>query len=73
MGSAEEVLEELFSLIDELINSSVTAIGIGVPGLVDIEKGIVFDVTNIPSWKKVPLQKWMEERYHLPIIINRIR
>jgi len=69
-GLGEEVLEELFSLTDELINSSVKTIGIGVPGLVDIEKGIVFDVINIPSWKEVPLQKWMEERYHLPVIIN---
>ncbi len=31
-GTIEEVLEELFSLTDELINSSVIAIGIGVPG-----------------------------------------
>jgi len=60
----------LFFLIDGLINNSVTSIGIGVPGLVDIEKGIVFDVINIPSWKEIPLQKWMENRYHLPVIIN---
>ena len=68
--SVEEVLEELFSLTDQLINNSVTSIGIGVPGLVDVEQGIVFDVINIPSWKEVPLQKWMQDRYHLPVIIN---
>ena len=70
MGSMEEVLQQLFSLTDELINNSVTAIGIGIPGLVDIEQGIVFDVVYIPSWKKVPLQKWMEERYQIPVHIN---
>jgi glucokinase len=69
-GSAEEVLEELFSVTDELMNDSVTSIGIGVPGLVDIEKGLVFDVVNIPSWKEIALRKWMEERYHLPVSIN---
>ncbi len=53
-GSKEEVLEELFSLTDELINNSVTAIGIGVPGLVDVEEGLVYDVINIPSWTEVP-------------------
>jgi len=69
-GSAEEVLEELFAATDQLMNGSVNAIGIGVPGLVDHESALVFDVINIPSWKKVPLQKWMEERYLLPVKIN---
>lgn len=69
-GSVEEVLQELFSATDQLINNSVTAIGIGIPGLVDHERGLVFDVINIPSWKEIPLQKWMEEQYHLPVQIN---
>ncbi len=69
-GSIEEVLEDLFSLTNELINESVGAIGIGVPGLVDTEKGMVYDVMNIPSWTEVPLQKLMQERYHLPVYIN---
>src|SRR5665647_1911091 len=69
-GSVEEVLKELFSLTDELINNSVTSIGIGVPGLVNIEEKIVYDVVNIPSWKEVPLQKLMEDRYQIPVFIN---
>ena len=69
-GSVEEVLEDLFSVTDELMNNAVSSIGIGVPGLVDTERGIVFDVMNIPSWKEVPLQKHMQDRYHLPIYIN---
>jgi glucokinase len=69
-GKSEEVLEELFSFTDRLINPSVTAIGIGVPGLVNIADGIVFDVINIPSWTEIPLRKRMEDRYHVPVFIN---
>ena len=69
-GSAEEVLEELFSITDQLINNSVTSIGIGVPGLVNVEEGIVYDVVYIPSWKEVPLQKWMEDRYQIPVFVD---
>ncbi len=36
----------------------------------DIDKGIVYDVQNIPSWKEVALKKLMEERYHVPVSIN---
>ncbi len=69
-GSVEEVLEELSKLTDKLINNSVKAIGIGVPGLVDTEQGIVYDVVNIPSWKQVSLGQFMEDRYHVPVFIN---
>jgi len=69
-GSTEEVLQELFSVTDQLISNSVTSIGIGVPGLVNIEEGIVYDVVYIPSWKEVPLQKWMADRYKLPVFVD---
>jgi glucokinase len=69
-GSAEEVLQDLFSLTEQLIDKSITAIGIGVPGLVDAEQGIVYDVVNIPSWKEIPLQQLLQERYQLPVLVN---
>jgi glucokinase len=69
-GSPEEVLTELFSLIDLLFNDSVKAIGIGVPGLVNEEEKMVYDVVYIPSWKKIPLQKLIEDRYRIPVFIN---
>ena len=69
-GSKNEVLDQVFSLTDQLFNKEVTSIGIGVPGLIDAEQQLVFDVINIPSWNEVPLQKWMQERYQVPVYIN---
>lgn len=69
-GTTEEVLQELFSITDQLIDSSITSIGIGVPGLINAEEGMVYDVVYIPSWKRVPLQKWMEDRYHIPVFVD---
>ncbi len=69
-GTEEEVLEDVFSVIDPLMNDNITAIGIGVPGVVDIEEGIVYDVIYIPSWKKIPLQKYLQQRYHVPVFVN---
>lgn len=69
-GTAEVVLEVLYQQVDNLINSSIKAIGIGVPSVVDLEKGIVYDVQNIPSWKEVNLKSLMEARYHLPVLVN---
>ena len=68
--TAEEIIQQLFNLTERLINDSVTAIGIGVPGLVDEDRGIVFDVLNIPSWTELPLKQLMEERFRIPVLIN---
>jgi glucokinase len=69
-GSVEQVLQEFFAVTDKLFNDSTKAIGIGVPGLVDTDKGIVYDVVNIPSWKEVPLGQVIQERYRVPVFIN---
>ena len=69
-GTADEVLEQLFDLTDGLINNEITSIGIGVPGLVNTEEQMVYDVVYIPSWKKIPLQKLMEERYKIPVYVE---
>jgi glucokinase len=69
-GTEEEVLENVYALIDALINNTVTAIGIGVPSVVDIDEGIVYDVVYIPSWKEVHLKKILEQRYSIPVYVN---
>jgi len=69
-GTELEVLEDVYSLIDALIDKEVKAIGIGVPSVVDVKKGIVYDVIHIPSWKEVHLKELLEARYHIPVFVN---
>jgi len=69
-ATKEETLFSLFEAIDSIINSDVTAIGIGVPAVVDPVTGIVYDVQNIPSWKEVALKEIVEQRYSLPVYLN---
>jgi glucokinase len=69
-GTVKEVLEDIFRIADPLMSEKVNAMGIGVPSVVDVEKGIVYDVQNIPSWKEVPLKDILEERYKIPVFVN---
>lgn len=69
-GSVNDVVEDIFSIIDNFFDKEINSIGIGVPSVVDIEKGIVYDVQYIPSWKEVHLKKIMEDRYKVPVWIN---
>jgi glucokinase len=66
----QTVLQELFSAIDEVLDDEVTGIGCGVPSVIDIAQGIVYNVANIPSWREVHLKQLLEQRYQVPVHIN---
>jgi len=69
-GSQEEVLEVFFRLTDQIVRPGVQAIGVGVPSVIDLKTGVLYDVQNIPAWKEVPLKALIEERYGIPAYIN---
>lgn len=69
-GTVEDVLGDIYQVIDALMTDSVAAFGIGVPSVVDVAEGIVYDVQYIPSWKEVPLRKLLEVRYQKPVLVN---
>lgn len=66
----DESIEYLKHTIGQSITPDCISIGIGVPSVLDIEKGIVYNVTNIPAWEEVPLKDILEAEYHLPVYIN---
>lgn len=66
----QAVFEQLYKLIEKVWSTDVKAMGIGVPTIVDVEKGIIYDTANIPSWKEVHLKDILEAKYHRPVFIN---
>lgn len=68
--SLDATLEQIITVIEPLVSEEVEGIGIGVPSIVDVDNGVVYDVVNIPSWKKVELKKILEEQFHKPVFVN---
>jgi len=69
-GSEKQILNEIIQTIEEVFDPGVAAIGVGVPSVVDVEKGIVYEVQNIASWQKVPLKEILENHFHKPVYVN---
>jgi glucokinase len=67
-ASAEAIIDQICQTIAKVLRPGVSGIGVGVPTLVN--KGIVYSPNNIPSWKVVPLQKILERRFHVPVVLN---
>ena len=48
----------------------VVGVGVGVPGLVDTERGVVRYLVNLPGWRQVPLRRLLARRTGLPITVD---
>ncbi len=69
-ASLQETLTYLSDKIAAVLTPEVSSIGIGVPTLVDAEKGIVYNAANIPSWTEVHLKEYLEQRFGIPVSVN---
>ena len=69
-GSVDDVMNAIQALIERHDLAAVDGIGIGVPSVVDVETGVVYDVQNIPSWTEVPVKARLEDRYDVPVYVN---
>ena len=69
-GSEQQVLSEVIEAIETVIEGDLTGIGVGVPSVVDVGTGIVYDVQNIPSWKEVNLKDILQEQFNVPVYVD---
>lgn len=63
-------VKKLKDLLDSFRKFEISAVGIGVPGIVNIEKGFIYYLPNISGWEKYPLKTVLEEQLGLPIYID---
>ena len=66
----DEVLAQIYALLDRMPVMEAASIGAGVPSVVDVGTGVVYDVQNIPSWTEVPLAERLYERYGVPVYVQ---
>jgi len=70
----QEIIEDMLALIFKILEEShielkeIKAVGIGIPGLADINGNVIFCV-NL-GWKNVPLRDMLETALHIPIYID---
>lgn len=65
----QQFLDELHKALGQLKLDDVTAVGVGVPGLLNREKGLAIAFGNL-AWKNVPIQKDIHALIHRPVAIE---
>ena len=66
----DKVLENISKIIDFLKTDEIKAIGVGTPGFIDSENGIVTFAGNIDGWTGLNLKKEIEKISNLPVFIE---
>ncbi|MEY9849385.1 ROK family protein [Streptacidiphilus sp. MAP5-3] len=48
----------------------LSAVGLSLPGPVDVEKGTVTLPSRMPGWNRFPVGAWLEERFGVPAAVD---
>lgn len=66
----DTVIENIVKLIRKLSYSNAVAIGIGSPGFIDSENGIITFAGNINGWTGTNLKKELENYFKIPVFVE---
>ncbi len=65
VGSVEQILHK-----NKINKKHISGVGLGVPGLVNFQKGTVASLTNIPGWRNVPLRDILQKKLGVPVLVD---
>lgn len=74
--TASETLDAIYTCIDSLIarmgdrRGRLRGIGVGAPGVIDLENGVITRYVHIQGWESIPLRQLLAERYGMPVYIE---
>jgi glucokinase len=73
---ADAVLERIMALLARVLvpgrvsQVQISALGVGVPGAVEHETGLIHHLVNLPGWAGLPLRDILIARFRLPVFMT---
>ena len=72
---ADQVVDEMCVAVRDLgakhrSDGTLAGIGIGVPGIIDMQAGMVLQSPNLPGWHDYPVRNEIERRLGTPVILE---
>lgn len=68
----QELIDEMLRAVSDLRlrHPKIAAIGVGMPGFVNFETGLVYNLTNVRDWTAVPLKAILQQQTGLPVVVD---
>jgi len=64
-GAVRRVLDEAAVPLER-----IASVGIGIPGILDPDSGVLFFAPNLPGWTDVPVRAGLAEKLGLPVALD---
>lgn len=67
-----QLIEAMVRVVADLRakHPQIAAIGVGMPGFVNFETGLVYNLTNVQDWTEVPLKQILQQKTGLPVVVD---
>lgn len=71
-----KVLMRIFHLVDKILQEAgvdreqIRGVGLGVPGIVDWQKGIIRELTNLSGWQDINVRELFAPRFSCPVVLD---
>lgn len=75
-SSGTATLDQIYAAVDEVFRrarrprAKLYAVGIGAPGMTDVNTGRVINAVNLPGWVDVPLRELAEAQLKAPVRVD---
>jgi len=74
-GGVNHVLNRIVRNVHELMDNikgdmSVLALGVGLPGLVDNNRVILWEAPNLPGWYNVEAKIKLQDKFNIPVVLD---
>ncbi len=71
---AEQILNNIVEVIQVLLNQSsdyqLKGVGAGMPGQIDVNRGIVIQGFNLSAWRNIPAVEILNHHLNVPVILD---
>ncbi len=64
------MVEGIHHVRDSQGGSGLAGIGVGVPGLIELEKGLIKKAPNLPGWENLPLRDALQDKLGCPVLLE---
>lgn len=67
----KEMTQAIHQLLDKFRGRGVSrGVGIGVPGIIDMDTGMLRESPNLPGWSEFPVHAEIERRLGIPVVLE---
>ena len=66
----ERIVAGVVEVTEGHSGNKLIGIGVGVPGLIRLDTGVIAKAPNLPGWEEYPLRRQLEEALQLPVMVE---